>query len=208
MAGRLTDHSADAMAYALGPGRGVNATGNMPEPARDLEIDDIKKLAEAGIKMDWNDIKYRIKPPPAAPKYKYSNLNAHLLDPLIARIVNNITATRNHGIYGLGDGEQLPINHLSAAVQGDFVHVFIHIPGLDPYVVQDNKSLYPSDQLIAHIMLTAKLHENKSAKPQDEQSAPAGVASQPMASARQQGKTLAGAYGGPIPPPRQHESQG
>lgn len=167
MASPLTNPTSDIYALAAS---GVSM--NRAEPSGDLSIDDITKLAAAGIKIDWNDVRHRIKPNDKEPEPSDSlgHHDKHLIRPLVQRWVNTETATakRDYGRYE-GMVRAFPFENLSAAVHGDKVYLFAHIEGTPPVVLEDEKHIYPSDGLMARLhLMIANLPKPE---PRDEQGA-------------------------------------
>lgn len=112
-----------------------------------LTVDDIVKLASAGVAITYSEIRHRIaSSPPAQSEYPFRDPAELLLDVLRKRISANV---RSRGRDA--EGELFP--YLAAAQFEETVYVFAHYPGHPPVVLTDPGHLYPSDALMAKLHL-------------------------------------------------------
>ena len=123
-----------------------------------LSVSDVERLAKAGVKMEWSEIKNQVRPdlkpsPAEASMFDCSKL----LRPLVARLKQAYdNASRNSIAVPFEDS--LGPDFLSAAAHGDKVYVFVASRHGPPIILEDESHLYPSDALMAKLHLMDKFH--------------------------------------------------
>lgn len=122
-----------------------------------LSVDDIAKLAGAGIKMGLEDI-VKYLPPPEPPQKAPGWFNQNrLLQPLIERWRNGQRQQPNNDF--LMDREleatHFPF-HLSAWCENDLVYLFVAGHGVAPCIIEDEQYVFPSDALMVKLRILDK----------------------------------------------------
>lgn len=124
-------------------------------PVSAITVTDAVKLATAGVKLDFEQLRHHLvpDPPPAEEEGKIQAWwDTAPTRALIARISMN---ARTHG-YQLDQYVVDPIKmflSLLASQHGDMVHVFVHYRGCEPQIMKDPLHLFPSDALMAQLHL-------------------------------------------------------
>lgn len=125
-----------------------------------LTVDDIVKLAAAGIKMELAEVMHHLaSPEPTAPPERepgWFNQN-RLLQPLIERWRNGMR-TNDANDYQMDrelEGIGFPF-HLSAWCANELVYLFVGGPGLTPCIIEDEQYMFPSDALMVKLRLLDK----------------------------------------------------
>lgn len=111
-------------------------------PGAFLSVSDVERLAKAGVKVEWGDIRYQVvpDPEPAAPETLTSAF-WHRWDRSHPPRWDSFP-TRPYDIY--------------ASEYGDKVYVYVQPRDSEPFVLEDDKHLYPSDALMAKLHLREK----------------------------------------------------
>lgn len=119
-----------------------------------LTVDDIVKLAAAGIKMELAEVMQHLaspEPPQREPGWFNQN---RLLQPLIERWRNGMR-TNDANDYQMDrdiEGIGFPF-HLSAWCANELVYLFVGGPGLTPCIIEDEQYMFPSDALMVKLHL-------------------------------------------------------
>lgn len=127
--------------------------GQRANPPR-LTVDDVVKLAAAGIKMELAEVIHHLaapEPPEREPGWFNQN---RLLKPLIERWRNG-TRSNDANDYMMDrdiDGNGFPF-HLSAWCANELVYVFVGGPGITPCIIEDEQYMFPSDALMVKLRL-------------------------------------------------------
>lgn len=118
-------------------------------PHNQLSVSDVERLAKAGVHVDFKDIAEQVTPDamsmqPTPPEAAHWPTN--LTDSFWQRWRRARPVSREHfgmeasfGVY--------------ASEYGDKVYVFVQPLACPPFIIEDTKGLYPSDALMAALML-------------------------------------------------------
>lgn len=113
-----------------------------PAVATPITVSDIERLAKAGVKIDWADIRSQVTPDPETPPVTPVALE----DAARERFIR--TPAGQH-LYD----ETFHRPEFKAVREGDKVYLFVHFLGKAPQVFMDDWGTYPSDALMAQIYL-------------------------------------------------------
>lgn len=128
---------------------GIVQHGGMNSPPMAvLTVSDVERLAKAGVKMDYAEVKHCVVPDPPPAREPTWSIHTELAALLVQRWNRLNTMDR--------DGFEVPFL-LSAVRYEDKVHVFV-APNRGQYkaapvILEDDEKLYPSDALMAKIHL-------------------------------------------------------
>jgi hypothetical protein len=142
---------------------GVGIASNPPQvPFSMLCVSDIERLAKAGVKIDLGTVIPQVDPygqfaPPAMTQPKME-------DAIWDRWMQTKRALQTgNGGYGYGDLELSQIRpfQLLATQHGDKVFVSVHPTHFkyEPFMLEDDAVIFPSDALLAKIALWEKDHK-------------------------------------------------
>lgn len=112
----------------------------MPAPITPLSVTDIERLAKAGVKVEWKDIAAQVQP-----DFKQAPLT--LVEAFWQRW-KRANPGNNLEYYGRVQPWQI-----FATTYGEKVFVYVAPIDAEPFILEDEKVLYPSDALIAKLHL-------------------------------------------------------
>ena len=135
----------------------MSAPGD-PVPVAVLSVSDVERLAKAGVKMDWAEIKYQVRSDQPQ-RHKLYDCEP-MLRPLIERLRMRSNIKNANEAFP-GDYAVVPFNLLSVSVNHEKVYVFVAPHGQPPVILEDDVNLYPSDALMAKLHLMDKLYKEK-----------------------------------------------
>ena len=127
-----------------------------PVPVAVLSVSDVERLAKAGVKMDWAEIKYQVRPDQPQ-RFKLYDCEP-MLRPLIERLAMRSNIKHANDLL-IGDYAEVPFNLLSVSVNQEKVYVFVAPHDQPPVILEDDVNLYPSDALMAKLVLMEKCHK-------------------------------------------------
>lgn len=113
-----------------------------------LTVSDVERLAKAGVKIEFEQIKSQVRPdPPSEDRDKWMRL------PLVEAFWERWRRANppNHQTFN----EVGPWG-IYASVFDDTVYVFVSPTDGPPFIIEDQKHLYPSDSLMAALHLREK----------------------------------------------------
>ena len=108
-----------------------------------LSVSDVERLAKAGVAITFSDVQYQIQRDPEEVVRV-----ASLADSFWER-----WRRANPPDYRTFGG---PTFGIYASEYGDKVYVYVHPTDSEPFILEDDKHLYPSDALMAKLHLREK----------------------------------------------------
>ena len=132
-----------------------------------LTVKDICEMAQAGVKLETKDVRELLSAdaymPPTPPPHAF---DMSLEDRIYHRWQSTLLASNTEETYGMRqfrhrggsvvEGGSLPFSIGKVLTHGDKQYVFIQKPGNPPCIIEDDCSLFPSDNLLNSIRLMIK----------------------------------------------------
>lgn len=110
-----------------------------------LTVDEIAKMANSGVKIDWADVAIQVRPNhKPQPQEIRANMPLVALGSLLTR---RYLDAQNMTSYGDETCHFLPFQ-CAASILDATVYVMVHVSGKKPVLLEDNVALYPSDALM------------------------------------------------------------
>jgi hypothetical protein len=133
-----------------------------PAPCAILSVSDVERLAKAGVKMEWAEMRHQVRPDPVPDKTGMFDCTP-LLRPLVARIRQQAISqsTKDHFLSPEPDVRMIQAaSFMSAVAHGEKVYVFVAHDNQPPVILEDDIHLYPSDALMAKLHLMDKFYKD------------------------------------------------
>lgn len=128
---------------------GANAQSLLASSLRPrVTVSDIERLAKAGVKMDWTEVRDQVIPDPPRMAPETDMMPRPLADLIWDRYRRTLNNTRQNLMTA-------PFQ-LFAAEHEEKVYVFVAPYGEQPLIIEDERIIFPSDALIAKLALLEK----------------------------------------------------
>lgn len=128
-------------------GAHINSVVMQPHPSGNpLSVDDIERLAKAGVKMEFKDFAHLLCRDDAFPRSE----TTFQQPPLVQSFWDRWRRANPPSVSSFG--EVMPWG-IYATPYGDKVYVFVSPTDAPPFILEDDGFLYPSDALMAKLHL-------------------------------------------------------